>query len=309
MKALITGMSGFVGHYLKAELEKQGYYVVGTCLPHEQQAQDSHYYPMDVLNSQQIEAVLKDYQPDEIYHLAGQSSVALSWKKPALTMDINVNGTINLLSAVKEIVPNCKVLIIGSSDQYGPVKVEDCPINENHPMDPVSPYGVSKMAQEKVAQLFAKAHGMHVIMVRPFNHIGAGQAKGFVVSDFASRIADLEKQDNNTVMKVGNLHSYRDFTDVVDVVRAYVLLLQHGTDGEIYNVGSGKSIEMQAILDILADFSQKDIKVEVDPELYRPLDVPLVVCDNSKLVKATGWQPKKELKDTLLEVLNYWRMK
>ena len=309
MKALITGMSGFVGHYLKAELEKQGYTVAGTCLPHEQQSQERCYYSMDVLNSQQIEAVLSAYQPDEIYHLAGQSSVALSWFKPALTMDINVNGTINLLTAVKNIVPNCKVLIIGSSDQYGPVKAEDCPVNENHPMHPVSPYGVSKVAQEKMAQVFVKAYGMHVIMVRPFNHIGAGQAKGFVVSDFASRIAELEKDRKKAVMKVGNLHSYRDFTDVEDVVRAYVLLMQKGIAGEIYNVGSGIALEVQWILDYLSLVSKIVIHVEVDENLYRPIDVPVVYCDNSKLVEATGWKPQKDIKKTLEEVLAYWRSK
>lgn len=309
MKALITGMSGFVGHYLKTELLKQGYIVAGTCLPNEHQAQDGCYYPMDVLNTEQIEFVLNDFQPDEIYHLAGQSSVALSWKKPALTMGININGTINLLTAVKEFTPNCKVLIIGSSDEYGPVKANECPVNENHALNPVSPYGISKLAQEKIAKLFAEAYGVHAIMVRPFNHIGAGQAKGFVVSDFASRIADLEKQEDESIIKVGNLHSYRDFTDVEDVVRAYILLLQKGTDGEIYNVGSGKAVEMQEILDILLSLATINIKVEVDKNLYRPLDVPLIICDNNKLVSETGWQPQKELKQTLLEALNYWRNK
>lgn len=307
MKALITGMSGFVGHYLQKELQNKGYEVAGTCLPHEAYAQEADYYAMDVLKPEQVVEVLKAYQPDEIYHLAGQSSVALSWKQPALTMDINVNGTINLLSAVKEYLPNTRVLIVGSSDEYGPVKKEECPVNEEHPLNPVSPYGVSKVAQEKIAQLFAKAHGLHVIMVRPFNHIGAGQAKGFVVSDFASQIAELEMDNSRNTIIVGNLHAYRDFTAVEDVVSAYVLLLQNGVDGEIYNVGSGKATEVQQILETLCRLAKKNITVEVNSNLYRPLDVPLVVCDNSKLKKATGWKPKKQLADTLATVLDDWR--
>ena len=306
-KALITGMSGFVGHYLKEALGLKGYLVYGTCLSGEKYEQLPQYYAMNLLNKEQVVNVLSECQPDEIYHLAGQSSVALSWSKPTLTMDINVNGTINLLEAIKEFCPNTKVLIVGSSDEYGPVKKEDCPVNEEHPLNPVSPYGVSKMTQEKIAQIYAKAYGLNVVMVRPFNHIGAMQAKGFVVSDFASKVAAIEKGKIEPVLKVGNLHSYRDFTDVEDVVEAYIQILDKGISGEVYNVGSGKAIEIQEILNTLVSMSNAKIKVEVDDGLYRPVDVPLVVCDNIKLKQVTGWELKKELKNTLLETLNYWR--
>lgn len=306
-KALITGMSGFVGHYLKMALELKGYLVTGTCLPNESYEQLPQYYAMNLLDKEQVVNVLRECNPDEIYHLAGQSSVALSWSRPNLTMDINVNGTINLLEAVRENCPHAKILIVGSSDEYGPVKKEACPINEQHPLNPVSPYGISKMTQEKFAQIYAKAYGLNVVMVRPFNHIGAMQAKGFVVADFASKIAEIEKGESEPVLIVGNLHSFRDFTDVEDVVEAYILLLEKGSCGEVYNVGSGKATEIQEILDILVDMSNAKIKIEVDTKLYRPVDVPLVVCDNNKLHKETGWKPKKTLKDTLLETLNYWR--
>lgn len=306
-KALITGMSGFVGHYLKEALGLKGYLVYGTCLSGEKYEQLPQYYAMNLLNKEQVVNVLSECQPDEIYHLAGQSSVALSWSKPTLTMNINVNGTINLLEAIKEFCPNTKVLIVGSSDEYGPVKKEDCPVNEEHQLNPVSPYGVSKMTQEKIAQIYAKAYRLNVIMVRPFNHIGAMQAKGFVVSDFASKVAAIEKGKIEPVLKVGNLHSYRDFTDVEDVVEAYIQILDKGISGEVYNVGSGKAIEIQEILNTLVSMSNAKIKVEVDDGLYRPVDVPLVVCDNTKLKQVTGWELKKELKNTLLETLNYWR--
>lgn len=306
-KALITGMNGFVGKYLQQALKAQGYTVAGTYLPVGDTAMGAEYYPVDLLQPQQIAEAIQAYQPDEIYHLAGQSAVALSWAKPAMTMEINVNGTINLLEAVRQYKPDCKVLIVGSSDEYGPVAEADCPVDETHPLSPVSPYGISKLTQEKVAQLYAKAYGMAVLMVRPFNHIGPGQSTGFVVADFASRIADIEKGKTQPVLQVGNLHSYRDFTDVEDVVAAYILLMQHGAYGEVYNVGSGKALEIQSILEMLLSMSAVEIAVEIDQNKYRPVDVPLVVCDNTKLVQATGWQPQKPLQQTLLETLNYWR--
>ncbi len=306
-KALITGMSGFVGHYLKMALELKGYLVYGTCLPGEKYERLPQYYSMNLLDKEQVVNILRECMPDEIYHLAGQSSVALSWSKPSLTIDINVNGTINLLEAIKEFCPNAKVLIVGSSDEYGPVKKEDCPVNEEHQLNPVSPYGISKMTQEKIAQIYAKAYGLNIVMVRPFNHIGAMQAKGFVVSDFASKIAAIEKGKVEPILSVGNLHSFRDFTDVEDIVEAYIQILEKGASGENYNVGSGRAVEIQEILNTLVSMSDTKIKVVVDNKLYRPVDVPLVVCDNTKLKQVTGWEPKKQLKTTLLETLNYWR--
>jgi len=306
-KALITGINGFVGRYLKENLQRQGYTVAGTYLPEPLHVMPENYYPVDLLKPQQIQEVIQIWQPDEIYHLAGQSSVALSWKMPAKTIEINVNGTLNLLEAVRLHKPDCKILIVGSSDEYGPVAQQDCPVNEGHPLQPVSPYGVSKLTQEKMAQLYAKSYGLHIVMVRPFNHIGPGQSKGFVVADFASRIAELEQGKAEPVLQVGNLHSFRDFTDVEDVVAAYVLLMQHGKAGEVYNVGSGKAVEIQRILEALLALSKVQIQVELDKERYRPADVPLVVCDNSKLVACTGWQPAKALQQTLQETLDYWR--
>lgn len=306
-KALITGINGFVGRYLKQKLEQQGYLVAGTYLPEKLQAMPVNYYPVDLLKPEQIQEVIQIWQPDEIYHLAGQSSVALSWKMPIKTIEINVNGTLNLLETVRQHKPQCKVLVVGSSDEYGSVQQQDCPVKEEHPLNPVSPYGISKLTQEKLAQLYAKAYGMSLIMVRPFNHIGPRQSTGFVVADFASRIAAIEQGKAEPVLKVGNLHSFRDFTDVEDVATAYILLMQHGQPGEIYNVGSGRAQEIQTILEQLLALSNAEIKVEVDPQKYRPVDVPLVVCDNSKLVACTGWQPQKTLQQTLLETLNYWR--
>ena len=164
-KALITGINGFVGGYLQTALKQQGYQVAGTYLPGAMQAMPLYYYPVDLLQPEQIQQLIQQWQPDEIYHLAGQSSVALSWQQPTKTMEINVNGTLHLLEAVRQYKPDCKVLIIGSSDEYGPVQQEDCPVNEGHPLQPVSPYGISKMTQEKLAQLYAHAYQMNIILV------------------------------------------------------------------------------------------------------------------------------------------------
>lgn len=306
-KALITGINGFVGQYLQAALEQQGYLVAGTYLPGTVAAMPANYYPVDLLQTEQIKQLIMKWQPDEVYHLAGQSSVALSWQCPAKTIEINVNGTLHLLEAIRLEKPECKVLIVGSSDEYGPVQQEECPISELHPLQPVSPYGISKLTQEKMAQLYANAYHMSVIMVRPFNHIGPGQNTGFVVADFASRIAAIEQGKAEPILQVGNLHSWRDFTDVQDVVAAYILLMRYGVTGEIYNVGSGQAVEIQYILDQLLALSTKTIKIEIDAARYRPVDVPLVVCDNNKLVACTGWKPQKLLQQTLSETLNYWR--
>lgn len=307
-KVLITGMSGFVGSYLKTELESNNFEVMGTCLATEPCAGKQGYYIMDLLDRQQIEEVLSSYKPDEIYHLAGQSSVALSWKNPQLTFDINVKGAINLLDAIRSIIPECKTLIVGSSDEYGRVEKNTEAIKEEYPLNPQTPYGVSKVTQEKIAQLYVKAYGLKLIMVRPFNHIGPGQTKGFVVSDFASRIAELDKSNKN-VMKVGNLDAMRDFLAVEDVVYAYRLLMENGVFGEVYNVGSAVPTAIKDILNIMLQNTNKKIIVERDASLYRPVDVPVIICDNSKLKRATCWEPKVKLEEVLTRTLNWWREK
>ena len=193
MKALITGVDGFVGKYLSEYLLKQDYEVYGTTISENYKNDKINIKKMNLLDTEQVNEVINDVKPDKIFHLAGQSAVGLSWKEPALTISVNVNGTVNLLEAVKNYSKDSKILIIGSSDQYGLIRPEECPIKESKVQNPQSPYGVSKKAQEEMCKLYVKAYNMNIIMVRAFNHIGAGQNKNFVVADFASKIAQIEK--------------------------------------------------------------------------------------------------------------------
>ena len=306
MRALITGVDGFVGYYLTKHLLEQGDEVFGTTILTGYKNETIEVHQMNLLDEGNLAQVIEQIKPDVIYHLAGQSAVGLSWDKPVLTMNINVNGTLNLLEAVRKYVPTAKVLIVGSSDQYGPIKAEECPINEERVLKPVSPYGISKLAQEQMASLYAKSYGMNIIMVRAFNHIGPRQGKNFVVADFASKIVEIER-GAEPILKVGNLEAYRDFTDVRDIVRGYYLLIQFGKIGEVYNIGSGRPIKIREILDVLIEFSTADIKVELDKEKLRPSDVPIVQCDNTKIKADTGWSTVNDIYLTLKDTLDYWR--
>ena len=306
MKALITGVDGFVGYYLTKHLLSEGDTVYGTTIVSDYNNEEITVLPMNLLDKANVEEVMEKVKPDAIYHLAGQSAVGLSWDKPELTMSINVNGTLHLLEAVRKYCKDTKVLIIGSSDQYGPVKAEECPIKETRPLSPVSPYGISKMTQEQMAKLYAQSYGMNIVMVRAFNHIGPRQGKNFVVADFASRIVEIEK-GAEPIIKVGNLEAYRDFTDVRDIVRGYKLLIEKGHTGEVYNIGSGNAIKVRDVLDKLIELSTKEISVEIDSARLRPVDVLLVECDNSKIKADTGWKVINDIQITLKDTLEYWR--
>lgn len=307
-KVLVTGIDGFVARYLYDYLLKSGYDVYGTTINETYKNDKIKIFKMNLLNVENVNDVIKNIKPDMIFHLAGQSAVGLSWQKPVLTIDVNVNGTLNLLEAVKNNNINPKILIVGSSDQYGIIKPEDCPIKETQMQIPQSPYGISKKTQEELGKLYVKAYKMNIIFVRAFNHIGAGQGENFVVPDFASKIVKIEK-GAIPVLKVGNLDTLRDFTDVRDIVRGYVMLLENGKIGESYNIGSGNVIKVKDILKKLISLSYKEIKVEIDKEKFRPVDVPIVQCDNSKIKEDTGWKPEISIDETLKDVLEYWRGK
>ena len=307
-KVLVTGVDGFVAGYLSDYLFKSGYDVYGTTISETYKNDKIKIFKMNLLDAENVSDVIKNISPNMIFHLAGQSAVGLSWQKPVLTIDVNVNGTLNLLEAVRINNINSRILIIGSSDQYGTIKPEDCPIKETQLQIPQSPYGISKKTQEELGKLYVKAYKMNIIFVRAFNHIGARQGKNFVVPDFASKIVKIEKSAV-PVLKVGNLDTLRDFTDVRDIVRGYLMLLESGKIGESYNIGSGNVIKIKDILKKLINLSSKKIKIEIDKEKFRPVDVPIVQCDNSKIKKDTGWSPEISIDETLKEVLEYWRGK
>lgn len=301
MKALITGVHGFVGKYLQDELTGHGYEVVGTDLT------GSDIIPANFLDPESVVDLLRRAQPDVIFHLAGQASVALSWKIPRKTFDINVGGTINLLEAIHSLALPVKVLIVGSSDQYGNVRPENCPIRETLELKPQSPYAISKASQEKIALALAKMHHIPVVLTRSFNHIGPGQKKGFVLPDFADSIAQIEKRDRPPVLRVGNLEAERDFTDVRDVARAYRMLVEKGRSGEVYNIGSGTSFPISHLLDELLKLTPAHVRIEPDPARMRVSDIPLIRCCYDKLRQDTGWKPIYTLQQTLEDTLDYFR--
>ncbi|RKD32268.1 GDP-mannose 4,6-dehydratase [Thermohalobacter berrensis] len=310
MKALITGINGFVGGYLSEYLLTCNMQVFGTYLNKIDKnilGKNIKTFKLDITDKKETLEVLKKVRPDYIFHLAAQSSAAISWKKPQLTMDVNINGTINLLENIKELNLDSRILLIGSSEEYGFVKSEDIPINEDQELKPGNPYAVSKISQTMMGQVYSRAYDMDIVIVRAFNHIGPKQSPVFVASDFAKRIAEIEKGKFKPVLLVGNLEAERDFTDVRDIVKAYYLLALKGQKGEIYNVGSGKSYKIQYILDTLLSLSNVDIKIEKDPNRMRPSDVPIVQCDNTKITRLTGWEPEYSIEETLKDVLQYWR--
>lgn len=309
MRALVIGGGGFVGPYLVKHLHDDlGYEVSVTKTEKEQlQLPEAKIYDCNILDKAQITKVLEVVRPDYIFHLAAQSSVSASWKNPAVTIDVNIKGGINVLDAIRELDYKPRTLLIGSGEEYGHIRQEDCPIKEDTVLRPGNIYAATKSCQNMLGSIYASAYDMDVVMVRAFNHIGPNQTPVFVVADFCKQVAEIEKGIKEPVMYVGNLSAKRDFTDVRDVVRAYALLVKEGVRGETYNVGAGHALAIQEILDRIISLSALKIEVQVDPDKLRPVDVPIIEPDISKINKRTGWKPEISLEQTLKETLEYWR--
>ncbi len=312
MKALIIGAAGFVGGHLinhlcsignletfatKLKTEK----INNECISKE------NIYDLDICDDVQTKTVIDIIRPDYIFHLAAQSSVSLSWKEPALTYNINVIGTINILEAIRKLELTTRILLIGSAEEYGKIERDELPINENAPIRPSNPYAVSKASQEAIARLYVQAYGMDIIMVRAFNHIGPGQSAVFAIPDFAKQIVDIENGRKEPVIYTGNLNAKRDFTDVRDIVEGYCKLMRKGIPGEIYNIGSGKSYSIKELLYKMIQISGKDIEVKNDPERLRPVDIPELKADITKIKTHTNWHHNITIDNSLEDILNYWR--
>jgi GDP-4-dehydro-6-deoxy-D-mannose reductase len=309
MKAMIIGAAGFVGGYLARHLSQTLHWETHlTRLPTEQiSGTDCPVWNLDILQQAQIADLLGTQRPDVIFHLAAQSSVAVSWKNPQMTVAVNVTGCLNLLEAVRSLEGyHPRILLIGSGEEYGRLPAGTSLVSEETPLHPANPYAVSKTAQNLFGTLYAAGYGMDVVMVRAFNHIGVGQLPQFVASDFCRQAAEIVCGMRPPVIRTGNLSAKRDFTDVRDVVRAYGLLAQHGSAGETYNVGSGKSIAIATILEEIIAHSGVEIRVETDPAKLRPVDLPEIRADITKLQRHTGWQPEIPLQQTLAEMLTDW---
>ncbi|MBI4079297.1 MAG: GDP-mannose 4,6-dehydratase [Candidatus Levybacteria bacterium] len=314
-RVLITGISGFAGSHLAEYLTaKTNYHIGGTYLS-ESSLQNIALirekvtlWQLDLTNADQIANVVQEFKPDYIFHLAAISNSKESFDKPAETITNNIVSQINLLEAIrKSFLQTSRTLVISSADIYGKVAKDDLPIDEDTPLMPINPYGVSKIAQDFLGLQYALAYKLAVIRARPFNHIGPRQSQGFVIADFAKRIAEIEKGKRAPIMKVGNLKSRRDFTDVRDMVAAYHLLLEKGTDADAYNIGFGRSITIGDVLTKMINFAKtKQIQIETDESKLRIEDTPDRVCDNKKIC-GLGWRPTIPIEKSLQDTLDYWR--
>jgi len=301
VKALITGSLGFVGRYLREELEENGYEVIGLDI---RTAEDT--LRADLLDAEAVKRAVTETCPDAIFHLAGQADVGLSWREPRRTFELNVIAAVNLLEAVREYEPRTRMVLVGSSDEYGSLGEAGRSVSEELELRPQTPYAASKKAQEELARIYARTYGMNVCMTRSFNHGGAGQREGFLIPDFAAGIVRVEKGLAGK-LTVGNLTARRDFTHVRDVARAYRLISERGRTGEVYNVGSGSTWSAQEVLDKLLSLAKVPVPVEQDPAKLRPSDTPVICCDHGKLTRDTGWAPEIRMDGALEEVLEDWR--
>jgi GDP-4-dehydro-6-deoxy-D-mannose reductase len=245
--------------------------------------------------------------PDRIFHLAAQSFVLASWHYPAQTIGVNIMGQLNIFEAVRDAGIDPLIQIAGSSEEYGLVFPDEVPMKETNPLRPLSPYAVSKVTQEMLAYQYHKSYGLKTIVTRGFNHTGPRRGNVFVTSNFARQIVRIEKGLQPPVLMVGDLTSKRDWTDVRDMVRAYWLTLEKCVPGEVYNIGSGKSREVQEVLDILVSHSSARIDVKQDPARMRPSDVKILWANYDKFSRATGWRPEIPFEKTLEDLLDYWR--
>lgn len=290
MRAFVTGASGFVGRHLLAHLEEAGDEVI---------AADSH---VDVTDAAAIAASLAAAAPDAVYHLAGLAHVQRSWSEPAEYLRVNAGGTLNVLEAARLCPRPPRVLVVSSAEVYGAVHADQLPVGEGEALRPVSPYAASKAAAELVGVAAHLGRGTAAVVARPFNHAGPGQAPGFAIPAFARRIVEARRRGVD-VLAVGNLSARRDIVDVRDVVRAYRLLVERGEAGEAYNVCTGRSVEIGELVSRLLELAGARLRLEVDPDLLRPVDVPELRGDPSRLRRVTGWEPVIPLDETLAAVL------
>ena len=312
MRALITGISGFVGSHLAEHLLDLGTWTVaGTVYGGDENIAHLRdrlaLYEAELSGLETVRNIVEDSRPDAIFHLAAQPLPSLSRIDPWFTLENNIRLQLNVLEAVKQVAPKTAVLVVGTSEEYGQVNESDLPLREDAPLRPTSPYGVSKIAQDFLGLQYHLSHGLRAVRVRPFNHLGPRQRRGFVAPDFASQIAEIEAGLRPPLMTVGKLDVARDFSDVRDIVRGYVLALMQGEPGEVYNLGACEAHSVRQLLDILLARATASIEVRQDPERLRSIDTPKIVADCSKLRRRTGWQPRIPFEQTLADVLDYWR--
>lgn len=310
-RSLITGISGFAGPHLAALLAGQGEHVAGYTVSSEHERAKAldgvEQYRGDIRDVDRLADVITTVRPNTVFHLAALSHVGESWKKRRETFDVNVLGTDAVLDAVARAAPGATLLLVSTGQVYGRAPPEAMPLQESHPPRPVTPYTASKLCAEVIGRRAADAGDVRVIIARPFNFAGPGQDPSFVCSDFARQIAWAEAGLAAQTIVVGNLEARRDFTDVRDTVRGFEAAARIGTNGEAYNVCSGREVPIREILETLIDLSDQPIKVVVDRDRLRPIDVPLFIGDPQRARTELGWEPEISLRKTLDDTLAYWR--
>lgn len=307
MRILITGAGGFVGRHLSAHIGSvqprarlTGTTLFPSDLVHEAV---SEQFRIDLTDYAQVQELLARCRPQAIYHLAAQAFVPRSFEDPWDTLENNIRGQLNLIQACLDLAIQPRILIVSSAEIYGASEPESLPLSEDTAIRPTNPYSVSKVAQDMLGLQYFLSHDLPIMRARPFNHIGPGQNERFVAPAFARQIAAIEEGQSEAVIYVGNLESKRDFTDVRDIVRAYHLIVKRGQPGEAYNIASGVARSIRQLLDTLLGLTKIEIEVRADPARLRPVDVPEIRGDSSKLHRHTGWQPGRSFEETLRDVL------
>jgi len=314
-RILITGFTGFVSEYLLDLLNESNdtYEVIGLSRTYNfgskiRKNLNVRIIKIDLNDKEHLKEVLYLTQPDYIFHLASDSSVSYSWHKPIESFQNNTNIFLNLVESARILDLKCRILSVGSSEEYGLVEENNLPLTELSPLNPVSPYAVARVSQELLSSIYSKGYGMNIIMTRSFNHIGPGQKENFVISSFAKQIM-MYKKGIISSMSVGNVDIIRDFLDVRDVVKAYMLLMEKGESGQIYNICSGIGNSLIDILNIMMSIASVKFDYTIYSSLLRPSDNPIIIGSNKKIVEHTGWLPNYSISDSLTDMLNYWENK
>jgi GDP-4-dehydro-6-deoxy-D-mannose reductase len=315
-KYLITGFSGFVSKHFIDYLESNK--IAADILGIDINANDfdianykyvkCEFEKTDLLNKAHVEAIIERFKPDYVLHLASYSSVAMSWKKPVESFTNNTNIFLNLIDTIRLANIKCRILSIGSSEEYGNVKESDIPLTEEQVLNPISPYAIARVSQEMLSKVYVDSYKMDIILTRSFNHIGTHQKDIFVIPSFAKQLIHLK--DSNADKKeltTGDTSIIRDFVDVRAVAEAYYLLFHKGKKGEIYNICSGIGTSLNEVIQKMAAILNIQITQKIDPNLVRPNDNKIIIGSNQKIKNDTGWENKYVLEQSLKDIIEYYQ--